>query len=141
VTCGTIDIDALKRDRNQLLAEAVDRYRHGEQWWPDPEFEREHIRKEQDARFEEDPWQQPIAAWLAHKNKVTVYDVIHFALGKDKSMIVTSDRNRTTAVLERLGWKRGPRGDARCWVRAQDNSPVAPTVAPHTPIIPLMRLN
>jgi predicted P-loop ATPase len=47
-----VRIDALDHDRDQLFAEAVERYRHREQWWPDPEFERRNIKPEQDERQE-----------------------------------------------------------------------------------------
>jgi predicted P-loop ATPase len=33
VRCGQIDIPGLKRDRDQIWAEAVHRYRAGERWW------------------------------------------------------------------------------------------------------------
>lgn len=107
VTCGQINIDALKCDRDQLFAEAVDRYRHGEQWWPDAAFEREHIHQEQEARFEADPWEEPIAEWLRSRERVTVFEVARGALFKETGTIGTADRNRITAVLQRLGWMRG----------------------------------
>ncbi len=120
VKCGTIDIEALKRDRDQLFAEAVDRYRHGEQWWPDAEFEQEHIQREQEARFETDPWEQPIAEHLKGMTRVTVFDIAVGALGKAKGDVGTGDRNRITAVLQHLGWARGKREPGtgkRFWVR------------------------
>ena len=48
VKVGEIDTDALVRDRDQLFAEALHRYRSGEQWWPDSEFERRWIAPEQE---------------------------------------------------------------------------------------------
>src|SRR5215212_1037888 len=43
VKTGSVDLDGLKRDRDQLFAEAVALYRNGAKWWPDREFERQHI--------------------------------------------------------------------------------------------------
>src|ERR1700730_1248014 len=47
VKTGRIDLDGLTWYRNQLFAEAVTLYRIGVQWWPDKNFEREHIQPEQ----------------------------------------------------------------------------------------------
>ena len=52
VKTGNIDIAALRRDRDQLFAEAVQLYHAGSAWWPDVQFETEHIKAEQDNRFE-----------------------------------------------------------------------------------------
>jgi predicted P-loop ATPase len=54
VRVGAIDTDALARDRDQLFAEAVALYRASVKWWPDDAFEAEHIKPQQDARFEVD---------------------------------------------------------------------------------------
>ncbi len=60
VKVGQINVDALAADRDQLFAEAVAAYRAGDEWWPSPEFERKYIKTEQEARFEEDPWESEI---------------------------------------------------------------------------------
>ena len=43
IKAGRIDIDALARDRDQLFAEAVAAFHSDEHWWPDKNFEREHM--------------------------------------------------------------------------------------------------
>src|SRR5262249_61492167 len=64
VATGEINIEALKRDRDQLWGEVVHLSRDGVHWWPDREFEREHIRPQQEARFEPDPWESIIQEYL-----------------------------------------------------------------------------
>ena len=39
-------------------------FRDGAQWWPDKDFEREHIAPVQASRYEGDAWEEPIAEWL-----------------------------------------------------------------------------
>ena len=80
VKVGEIDIEALKRDRDQLFAEAVAAYRAGEQWWPDAVFERRHIKPEQEARYETDPWEQAILEYVAPLSRVRVTDIARDAL-------------------------------------------------------------
>jgi predicted P-loop ATPase len=121
VKVGIIDVEALARDRDQLLAEATALYRQGVQWWPEHEFEAAHIRPEQEARYEQDAWEVPIAQFLAgtSQTRVTITEVAQ-ALHIDVPKLGTADQRRISAALERLGWERGTRGGPngqQLWVR------------------------
>src|SRR5262249_45764075 len=54
--CGQINIEALRADRDQLLAEAVAAYKAKKPWWPNKDFEHQFIEPEQESRYEFDPW-------------------------------------------------------------------------------------
>jgi Virulence-associated protein E len=125
VKVGIIDTEALTRDRDQLFAEAVHLYWQGTKWWPDQEFENEHILPQQEARYETDAWEQAISEWLqerpAHEKRepVTVLTVARQALFIETPRIGTADQRRISTALERLGWNRGERTmHGRPWVKA-----------------------
>lgn len=103
---GKIDLDALARDRDQLFAEARRLYDGGIAWWPNGQFEREHILKEQEFRFEADVWEEIIRRFLATKQQVLVGEVARDALGISAGRIGRAEQNRIVAILERLGWER-----------------------------------
>jgi predicted P-loop ATPase len=107
VKTTTIDIEALQRDRDQLFAEAVVRYHKGEAWWPDQDFERQHIVPQQEARYEADPWEETISVYLGTASKTTIGDVARKALRIQTPNISTTDQGRIRAVLQRLGFERG----------------------------------
>jgi predicted P-loop ATPase len=106
IVAGRIDTDAIARDRDQLFAEAVAALQSGEAWWPDKDFEREHIMPEQAARYEADVWEENIAQYIAIKTQVTISELAHQALFIETPRIGTADQRRIAAALERLGWKR-----------------------------------
>ena len=110
-----VRIDALDRDREQLFAEAVERYQHGEQWWPDPAFEREHIKPEQDDRQEPDPWEEAIGEFLQNRDKVTVSEIARLGLGLENSRIGKAEQNRIIRVLTDRNWERGRRTGQGRW--------------------------
>ncbi len=124
VKCGSIAIEALKRDRDQLFAEAVHVYRAGEAWWPDKDFEAKHIAPEQSARYEHDDWEQPIVAWLMGKRDVTISEVAMHALNVRKEAFSKADQLRIAAILERTDWQRGtPVHGRRPWMRVTPPPP------------------
>lgn len=105
VKTGRIDLDALARDRDQLFAEAVVMYRAGARSWPDAEFEAEFIKPQQEARFEVDAWEEPIAKWLAGKDDVTLSEVASGALFMEIQKFNRMEQLRVKAILVRLGWE------------------------------------
>lgn len=108
VRVGQVDTDALERDRDQLFAEAVHRYRQGERWWPDGTFEAEHIKPEQEARFEADAWEDILRDYLSTRDRVLVSEVAREALHIETGRIGTADQRRVSKALTRLGWQRLP---------------------------------
>lgn len=104
IAVGKIDLDALARDRDQLFAEAVHRYQAGEGWWPSTEFEREHITNEQEARYESDAWESPIATYIGSLARTTILDVAREALHIETGKIGVAEQRRIGASLKKLGW-------------------------------------
>jgi hypothetical protein len=134
VKCGEIDIDALRRDRNQLFAEAVALYRGGVCWWPDAVFERQTIEPEQEARFEPDAWEQPIKDYLEGEQRTTILDIAIGALGYEIepptppamggplpargtpiNRFGPRDQQRIAAILVHLGWEPKRKNSERWW--------------------------
>ena len=116
ITVGNIDVEAIGRDRDQLFAEAVRLYWQGFRWWPDSDFERVHIAPEQEARYEPDPWEDEIGAFLIGLHRTTVLQVAREGLRLELSKIGTAEQRRISAALQRLGWGRAKRsGKGRWW--------------------------
>ena len=133
VKVNAIDLEWVERNRDQLLAEAVHLYRIGVPWWPERQFEREHIRPHQQARFDSDAWEEPIAKFIETRTDVTILEVAVGALSYETgssmdefgqnhntplNRLGRADQNRIAAILTQLGWERGMRSESRKpWVR------------------------
>jgi hypothetical protein len=125
VKTGAIDIPALRRDRDQLFAEAVHRYRQGVRWWPNARSERKLIAPEQEGRFEVDAWEDAIHGYLAleRPDRVTLLRIARDAVKLDTPRIGTADQRRIRNILMRLGWVEGQRTEtARWWVRPEHDA-------------------
>jgi predicted P-loop ATPase len=135
VKIGIIDLDSLRRDRDQLFAEAVYRFGKDEPWWPDAEFERATIASEQEARFEVDVWEHPIRVFLSGRTKTTVMEICLGALGYEPARpgaqerdgepkllrgtpinrITPRDQQRITAILRHIQWEPNRDEHGRWW--------------------------
>jgi predicted P-loop ATPase len=109
IKAGTISLNTLRDDRDQLFAEAVVAFRKGERWWPDKDFERDYMKPEQESRYEGDAWEENIRDYLDLHPRVTVGQVAKQALSIETPRIGTADQRRIAAVLINLGCKREPK--------------------------------
>jgi predicted P-loop ATPase len=99
-----IDLDGLANDRDQLLAEAVNGYRQGDQWWPDQQFEKEFIQVEQAARYEGDIWEDKIRQHVSSRTRVTTAEIAKDCLLIPDQHMTVAHAVRIAAVLKELGW-------------------------------------
>lgn len=131
VRCGRIDLDALRRDRDQLWAEAVVRYRQGAIWWIDDHDLIAAANAEQEARVEPDAWHALIERWLVFEKRqvnrgyggfddwqtveaerstpvvdVSVGEILHQAIGIEPGKWTRNDQMRVGAYLRMQGWTR-----------------------------------
>jgi predicted P-loop ATPase len=109
VVTGVIHIDALKRDRDQLWAEAVVAHQNGEMLYLPPDLA-VLISVEQDDRREEDPWisqlERVIAVVTGDEERMGSAKLLEY-LGlpvKDQSR---AHARRLKDCMNQLGWK-GP---------------------------------
>jgi predicted P-loop ATPase len=131
-----VDIAALRRDRDQLFAEAVHRYQKGEKWWPTEKLQWEQLTGEQTARRTEDPWISIIARWLEtrldrdEKPISTAEILTHSDLAVKPGDITQSHAQRVGRILKGRGYERyqersGPQRDM-WFYRLAPKAPKAP---------------
>ncbi len=107
VKCGKVDIEALKRDRDQIWAEAVMCYQEGATWWLSDALEGD-AREEQAARREEDPWVSMIERWLSARldESISTNYVLTSCFEKLKATCTIADQKRVAKCLRSLGYRR-----------------------------------
>jgi predicted P-loop ATPase len=141
VECGNIDLVSLKKDADQLLAEACARYRKGEKWYLETAELETLAAEEQDERYEPGVWDSIIADWIekpirgatlegqthidispwdeSESGKVTITDILVHGVGKDRDKLTQADYKQVSRWLEHEKWKqrrnktRGPNRDKR----------------------------
>jgi hypothetical protein len=135
VKTGEIDLDWLRDNRDQLLAEAVQLFRNGGHWWPNRDFERRVIREEQETRYEPDVWEELIQRYLDGllTKRTTILEVAadalgfelkpplvlpyqpHPARGTPVNKLSPNDQQRIGAVMTHLEWKPKRDKKTRWW--------------------------
>ena len=106
VACGSIDIEGLARDRDQLWAEAKVRFDAGAVWWLDSCELIDAAAEEQADRFEADPWEEVMARWCENRSSASVSEILSCCLDKPKAQWTQTDKNRVARCFRALGWER-----------------------------------
>jgi predicted P-loop ATPase len=121
VPVGPVDTNALREQRQQLLAEAVAAQANGERHWLNEE---EEARREALAqRFvDSDPWEDRVLEYAAAQPRVRTTDVMLQALELTLDRLTKRDEMRVGTILRRAGYRREQaRIDGkvtRFWVRS-----------------------
>ena len=119
VSCGVIDCDALRRDVEQLWAEAVHLLTHvNERWW----IEREdgvwkHAVYEQTRRLTEDTWDMIIGYWMEEKKSAPMWRILEECLGIPKERQGRNEIGRASDILRKLGYENKTRDGKRVWMK------------------------
>ena len=114
-----IDVEGLTRDRDMIWAEARIQYDAGVKWWfadnkRGVAVERD-AKTEQEARYQVDPWEKPIADYLDSRvhqppdrpaYQVDIHFVFNQALEMNKDRWNQPAMNRVARCMKRLGWSR-----------------------------------
>jgi predicted P-loop ATPase len=117
VKCGRIDLDALRRDRDALWAEATCRYYTGERWHLSA-AEGALAASEADSRVMVDPWTAQVADVLDDslvgdgRPDVTPGEVLQL-MGLPTTERHGRNAARVAAILRELGWRQGQRHKTR----------------------------
>jgi putative DNA primase/helicase len=123
VSCTSIDLAKIERKRDLLWAEAVQRYRDGEQWWLTDEESGLAVR-EQDQRMQGDAWEDTIAnalfGHLTYTSAQILSDIIKMPIERHDQRA----KDRVAAIMADLGWTQaygkerqtdGTRKSIRLW--------------------------
>jgi len=104
VKVTAVDFDALERDRDQLWAEALRKYRAGTKWHL---TQKNVIRKaeiEQAIRVEDDPWTPLIAHYLDAREQVSTRQLL-MTIGIDPDRLTGGHAKRIGGIMRRWRWE------------------------------------
>lgn len=116
---GSVDLEALREIREQLLAEAVHFAQAGERYWPTGDEQREIFSPEQESREIADSRKQVLSFWLdgmdrhgdpviglERRERVTVADVLfdHWKVEYSKVDNAKGMETKAGQLLNELGW-------------------------------------
>lgn len=141
-TTSQIDFDKLKNARDQLWAEAVYRFKAGEQWYLSGDII-SIVKAQQEQRREEDVWEEYVLrfitdyprydyidgkiSWATRSSpltKVTISQILEQALNIPIGKQHHAQTMRISACIKRMGWIRKRFSDGWAYVLPEEQSDV-----------------
>ena len=119
IKCVKIDIEAVKRDRDQLFAEAVHMYKKGKRWYEVPKIAAEI----QENRRDVDPWEDKILQFAHEITGRLTTGAIMLELKIDISKQTKRESNRIGKILRAHDYKSktytmtGQTNKIRYWIK------------------------
>lgn len=110
IVCGNIKFGELERDRDQLLAEAVDTYFKGEALFVEDKHVIGRMSEEQESRVVTDPWTDSITDFVSSNefvkdhNFTTTRELWELALRGTPTLFTKIHANRICSIMRKLGW-------------------------------------
>jgi predicted P-loop ATPase len=101
---GMIDLDGLRKVRDQLWAEAVYRYKAGAPWWLETPQLEALAEAEQALRYITDPWAEIIRKWFVARRDASISEVLQQALGYSHKEWTKAAERRVGAILTSMGF-------------------------------------
>lgn len=104
VKCSNINLDAVTRDREQILAEAVHRFKDNETWWNVPTSALDY---QDDCRMS-DIWEDAVYNYVESKRFLEVRrdDIFQNCLMLDIGKVTKMDQMRLANVMKVLGFEK-----------------------------------
>jgi predicted P-loop ATPase len=128
VGLSRIDLESIRRDRDQLIGEAVVTLKElqaiGGKWWEPPDDARAFLREVREARQEVDPWLADVETYVSNLFEVTPNMILGGScevtlvdgrsatkrgLGFEASQMNPATARRVSGILRQLGWKQDGR--------------------------------
>jgi len=103
-----IDSEGIKKNLKLFYAEAIARYKAGEQLFLDDEAASKISVFKQEERFNQDDWELTVSNWLESegKDRVLISEIWEGAFGKDIVSCGFREQKRLGMILRHIKWKR-----------------------------------
>lgn len=108
-----IELDGLRAARDQLLAEAVVRWRAGDRCYPSREEQEQFVAPEQESREIADAWEEGVHRFLEEPmvdgskvDRASSFDILVKGLHLDAGKITKEMTTRVGIVMRKLGWTK-----------------------------------